>query len=112
MKPKIRPLTGQVLVEIMPAEKQTAGGLAIPEYDPTPEDHQRMARNPEMPPGVKGRVRAIGAWPKTKSGLAQMPEYGVGAFVVIPPKSGLELHRNLGDRFRMVKQSQVLAVLV
>lgn len=108
---KVKPLTGQVLIEVLPPEKESAGGVALPDYDLTPEDQQRLARNPQMPPGLKGRVRAIGAWPKTASGLARMPEFGVGALVIIPPKSGLEMHRNLGDRFRMVKQSQVLAVL-
>ena len=107
----IKPLTGQVLVEILPLEKESAGGIALPDYILTPDEQQRAARDPQQPLGLKGRVRAIGAWPKTKSGLAILPEYGLGAFVIVPPRSGLEMHRNLGENFRMLRQDQVLAVL-
>lgn len=108
---KIKPLTGQVLVELLPEPTETDTGIAIPGYDMTPEDHQREARNPKPPSPHRGVVRAVGPWPKTKSGLMQMPQFGIGALVVVPAKAGVELHRGLGERYRMIQQSQVLAVL-
>ena len=106
---KITPLTGQVLVEILPEPTETDTGIAIPEYDMTPEDHQRAARNPSPPPPHRGIVRAVGQWPKTKSGLMRMPEYGIGAMVVVPARAGLELQHY--KRYRMIQQREVLAVL-
>ena len=107
----IKPLCGQVLVELDAPDKFTAGGIEIPGYTLSPEDHQQAARRPTPPPGVTGIVKSIGAWPKTRSGLARMPEFGVGAKVIIGPHTGLEMQRSLGERMKMVRNEQVLAVL-
>jgi len=108
---KIKPLTGQVLVEILPADKRSAGGIDLPDHTMSPEENQEAARRPTMPPGLTGIVKAIGSWPKMPNGMMMMPEFGVGARVIIGPNAGLEMHRGIGERFKMVRNDQVLAVL-
>ena len=107
----IKPLLGQVLVEILPTDKRSAGGIELPSHTATPEENQEAAHRPTMSPALTGIVKAIGSWPKLSNGMALLPEYGVGSRVVIGPHSGLEMHRGIGERLRMVHQSQVLAVL-
>ncbi|HUD74791.1 MAG TPA: hypothetical protein VMQ76_06940 [Terracidiphilus sp.] len=107
----IKPLPGQVLVEILPDDKRTAGGIELPEHTPSPEENQEAARRPEMPIGLTGVVRAIGQWPKLANGKALMPEFGVGARVVLSRCAGLDLQRGIGERLKMVRNDQVLAVL-
>ena len=109
---KLKPLIGQVLVEILPADTRSAGGVDLPQHTPSPEENQEAARRPTMPPAVTGIVKAIGEWPKTRSGLLKMPEFGVGSKVVIGPNAGLDMERRLGDRLKMVRNEQVLAVLI
>jgi co-chaperonin GroES (HSP10) len=111
VKRKITPLTGQVLVEILPADKFSAGGIEIPEHTMSPEENQLAARNPSPPPPVQGIVRAIGAWPKIKNGMALLPEFGIGARVLIRAMSGIEMCRGIGERLKMVRTEDVLAVL-
>lgn len=108
---RIKPLTGQVLVEILPADKRSAGGIDVPEHTPSPEENQQAAHRPTMPPGLTGVVKAIGPWPKLANGMALMPEFGVGARVVIGPHAGLDMTRGVGERLKMVRNDQVLAVL-
>ena len=107
----IRPLTGQVLVEILPADKRSAGGIDLPDHTMSPEENQQAARQPTMPPGLTGVVKAIGPWPKLANGFALMPEFGVGARVVIGRGAGLDLQRGIGERLKMVRNEQVLAIL-
>lgn len=109
---KVVPLTGQVLVEILPSDKRSAGGIDLIEHTPSPEDNQQSARRPTMPPGLTGIVKAIGPWPKLANGMALMPEFGVGSKVILKPHAGLEMHRNVGERLKMVRNDQVLAVLI
>lgn len=108
---KIKPLTGQVLVEILPSETQSAGGIRLPDHTLSPEEHQERSHSPTPPPGITGIVRAIGSWPKLPSGRALMPEFGIGNKVVLRPHSGQDMQRNVGERFKMVLQDDVLAVL-
>jgi co-chaperonin GroES (HSP10) len=109
---KIRPLTGEVLVQLDGPQRFADIGelLMLPQRTPSPEENQQAARRPTMPPGVTGVVRAIGAWPKLPNGMALLPEYGVGARVVIGANAGLEMHQ-LGTRLKMVHQSQILAII-
>lgn len=108
---RLRPLTGQVLVEILPADKRSAGGIELPEHTMSPEENQLSARRPTMPPGLTGLVKAIGPWPKLSNGMMLMPEFGVGARVVIGRGAGLDLQRGIGERLKMVRNDQVLAVM-
>ena len=108
---RVRPLTGQVLVEILPAEKRSPGGIDLPEHTPSPEENQEAARRPAMPPGLVGTVLEVGNWPKAKNGLRRMPEFHRGCKVIIGHHSGLDLSRGLGPRFKILHWEQVLAVL-
>jgi co-chaperonin GroES (HSP10) len=108
---KIKPLPGQALIEVLPADKRSAGGIEFPEHTLSPEEHQEAAHHPTMPPPITGIVREIGPWPKLKNGMAVMPEFGKGAKVIIGHNAGLQLERGVGQRLRMVHQREVLAVL-
>lgn len=107
---KIKPLPGQALIEILPADKRSAGGIEIPGHTMSPEERQSDHR-PQMPPPLTGIVREIGDWPKLKNGMAVMPEFGIGSKVVVGFNAGLQLERGIGQRLRMVRQREVLAVL-
>jgi co-chaperonin GroES (HSP10) len=109
---RVIPLTGQVLVEILPDEKQSAGGIEFPDHLASPEENQQAARRPEMPKPLQGIVREIGPWPRAKNGLMRLPEFGIGARIVIHPNAGQELRRGIGERLRLVRNEQVLAVLM
>lgn len=109
---QIKPLTGQVLVEILPEDRRTAGGIELPEHTQSPEEVQASHRRPEPPPPWQGIVRAIGDWPKLRNGMLAMPEYGIGARVVVRHNAGVQMQRGIGEKFRMVRQEEVLAVLV
>lgn len=108
---KFKPLTGQVLVEILPEQRMSAGGIALPESQPmSPENVQQSHRDPPMPKPWIGRVVSVGNWPKTKSGLLRMPEYGRNARVVISRNAGQEMAKGSNLHYRMVPQEDVLAV--
>jgi co-chaperonin GroES (HSP10) len=109
---KLKPLTGQVLIEVSPPEKESPGGVALPsELHLSPEIIQEQARNPEKPAKNNvGIVKAIGAWPKTRKGMLRMPEYGLGAKVLFNPWRGVEMVNGVG-RLRMISQDDVLAVI-
>lgn len=110
---KIRPLPGQVLIEILDPPTKSAGGVDLPDERPlSPEFVQSTHINPEKPAKNHiGIVRAVGDWPKLKCGLLLMPEFSVGSRVVFHPFRGTELHWGTSRRLRMVRQSDVMAVL-
>lgn len=83
----------------------------LPQHTPSAEENQEAARRPTMPSGLTGVVKAIGPWPKLPNGMMAMPEFGVGARVVIGRNAGFEMHRGTGERLKMVHNDQVLAVL-
>lgn len=107
---RIKPLTGQALVEILPEEK-LVGSLVLPDHTASPEEQQQRDHRPSPPAPVTGIVRAIGQWPKLKNGMARMPDFGIGAKVLLPKYCGQEMQRGIGKRLKMVMQSDVLAVL-
>lgn len=108
---RIRPLTGQVLVRILPRDTRSPGGIELPEVHLSPEAVQETHRNPSPPPPEMGIVEAIGKWPKTRSGMLLMPEFGVGARVVVGHHAGQQLARSMGEKLRLVNVREVLAVL-
>lgn len=108
---KVKPLTGQVLVEILPAENKIPGGIEFPQRSLSAEEVQDTHQNPEKPKALIGKVRAIGPWPKLKNGMCLLPEYGVNARVVINPNVGQLLQLETSKRLKLLRQSQVLAVL-
>lgn len=111
---RVTPLTGQVLIEVLPTETRSAGGVELPpDLTLSAEIVQESHANPEKPAKNHiGIVRAIGPWPKTRSGLIQMPEFGIGAKVVFNPFRGTAMQRGIGEHLRMVRNDDVLAVLL
>jgi len=107
----IRPLTGQVLIEILPRDRFSPGGIEFPEYTLSAEEVQQRNHVPTKPPPLHGVVTAIGAWPKLRNGMALMPEFGVGAKVIVRHNAGLQMHRGIGEKFRMCLVEEVLAVV-
>lgn len=107
---KVRPLSGQVLVEILPHDKVSPGGIEIPQRSLSPEEIQDTHLNPEKPKPWFGMVRSIGKWPKLKGGLTLMPEFGVNAKVIIRHNAGTPFQDGTHRRLRMVSQSDVLAI--
>lgn len=108
---RVKPLTGQVLIQLLPEEKQSAGGIELPDHTLSPEEVQEQHRHPTPPPGIRGRVVEIGPWPRLRNGMCLLPEFGRGSVVVIPPRAGIEMDWQSQRRLKMVKQSDVLAVL-
>jgi chaperonin GroES len=100
----IRPLTAQVLVEVLPPETKTDGGLFIPDVA------QKSPRGEKTKP-FKALVVAIGPWRKTKQGFAVLPDFGIGHTVLCTPYAGQAVSRNIGERYQLVKSDDVLAVV-
>lgn len=99
----VKPLTDQVLVEVLPPDTMTHGGISLPEIC--------WDGSPEKKPPFKAVVLAIGPWRKTKQGFAVLPPFGVGAKVLCSAYRGTQLTRNIGERYRLVKSDDVLAVV-
>jgi chaperonin GroES len=100
----IRPLTNQVLLEVLPPDEKSFGGIVIPETlrNGSPDDKK---------PPFKGIVVAIGPWRKTNQGLAVLPEFKRGDVVLCSPYRGHKLTRNIGERYQLVRTDDVLAVV-
>lgn len=108
---RVRPLTGQVLVKIDPRESRSQGGIEIPNVTLSADEVQLRSHNPTKPPPEIGTVEAIGPWPKLSNGKLDMPAFAVGAKVVVRQGSGINCHRNIGERLKLMKVGDVLAVL-
>ena len=108
---RVRPLTGQVLIEILPKDRFSPGGIEFPDHTMSPEEVQASHRNPQRPPPLQGIVREIGNWPKLPNGMMAMPEFGIGAKVIVRHNAGLQMHRGIGEKFRMCLVEEVLAVV-
>lgn len=116
MRP-VRPLRGQVFIEMIPADQYSDGGIYIPEIarqDPMTEYGRAKLIRPRADP-VRGYVRAIGPWPQVKKGKHKgfqiMPEFKVGDLVIVPAHAGQPLSDGFGHGFKMVDQMAVLAVI-
>ncbi len=108
---KIKPLPGMSLIELDVPDKVSAGGIDIPDHTLSAEEHQQRSHNPEQPPGLTGVVVAIGEWPKNKKGQLLMPQFGIGARIVIRPTAGQEMHYGSTSRLRTIWNDDALAVI-
>lgn len=95
----IRPFQGQVLVEMLPSDAFTQGGLEIPD---------KAKEKPQ-----EGIVRRIGTWRQARKSRSLIPyDFRVGDKVLVDRRSwGPIIDRHIGERFRLVKADQILAVL-
>jgi co-chaperonin GroES (HSP10) len=94
---KIKPLAGQVLLAVKPRQEAECG-IEIPESS-------RESRQPVR----EAKVLAIGPWKKI-NGFALLPEFGIGATVLVSDYSGTKIDANPGN-MRLVHMDDVLAVL-
>lgn len=115
---RITPLRGQALLEMIPADTHSAGGVFIPEtarQEPATELSRAKLIDPRGTP-VKGYVNAIGPWPLVKKGKHKgfqiMPEFKVGDLVIVPAHAGQPLSDGFGHGFKLVDQLAVLAVIL
>lgn len=94
----IRPFQGQVLVEMLPSPLEN--GLWV---TPT-KDYLRPQ---------EGIVRRIGTWRQARKSRSLIPyDFRVGDKVLVDRRSwGPIIDRHIGERFRLVKADQILAVL-
>lgn len=100
----IKPLTGQILVKVLPPDPTTAGGLVLPDIaHDTPRGEKAKA--------FKALVVAMGPWKRTKQGYGILPDFGLNAVVLCTPYRGTKLGRTLGERLQMVNFEDVLAVV-
>lgn len=100
----IRPLTNQALIEVLPNETQTHSGLFIP-------DQAKAGERGEKKAPFKGLVVAVGKWKTTRLGFSVLPEIQPGQKVLCSAYSGQALTRNIGERYRLVRVDDVLAVI-
>lgn len=112
MNYRVRPLMGQVLVELVPPPKQR-GEILLPDHTVTPEEQQQRDHNPThwKPGPVEGIVVAIGPWKRLKNGMALLPPFGVGAKVLVPKNAGMAMSYDVSQRLKMIPSEEVLAVL-
>lgn len=106
----IRPMSNQVLLRVIPADTQSAGGIAFPEYTLTPEDHQERSKTPTPPPPIKAKVLAIGPWPKLKNGMIKPPPFPPDSTVLIRNGAGIKLAYGTDDKLRIVESEEILGV--
>ena len=99
----LRPLTGQCLVEILPENNLSDGGILIPETAKGKDDVGRL-------PPMKAKVWRLGPWPQKKCGLAVLPEIAPGDVVLVSQYAGQKI-KQLGEMFRLVGIGDVLAKL-
>lgn len=107
----VRPLTGQVLLRVLPSETVSAGGIVIPEHTLSPEEHQERNHHPDPPGPVTAQVVAVGPWKRLRNGLALIPPISPNSKVLIRPGCGQQLSRGVNEQLRLVKVDDVLAVL-
>lgn len=105
---RIKPLTGQVLVLLLPRDEKI-GEIFIPETandgKATHDDMyvKRLAR--------KGIVQSIGPWKKTKDGKAILPDFRKGQTILLNDYVGQKLTHDVEDNLRLIKYDDVLGVL-
>lgn len=92
----IRPLAGQILLCMDPADDVSHGGIIIPEKAQTR--------------AVTGKVVKLGRWIPDKNGNLQPYEFKRGDRVVVSAYRGRWLHEER-DRMKLMDAKDVLAVL-
>ena len=104
MKPKrIRPLKGQALVELLPEEAESHGGIALPENARVKDSIGRM-------PACAARVLALGIWPTTSTGRMLAYEVHAGSLVLVDPAIGKNVGAEL-KRLKLYDHREILAAI-
>lgn len=112
----VRPCRGKVLIEMIPPDEVSPGGVFLPEQVYSVASDTGRSK-PLTPRGatVRARVISIGPWPLVKKGPKKgfqlMPEFKEGDLVIVSAHGGTYMSYGTNQRLRMVRQSGVLAVL-
>lgn len=101
---KVRPLTGQVLIEVLPPDAKTDGGLFIPDVA------QTSPRGEKGRP-FKARVLSVGPWRKTRKGLSVLPDVHAGNEVLVSFYGGQKLSYGTNEKLMLVKADDLLAIV-
>jgi len=99
----IRPLPGQVLLQVLPPKETTDSGLFLPDIS-----HDRERGEKEKP--AHALVIAVGPWRKAKNGFSILPDFQPGDKVLVSFYAGTKLTRSIGSRLRLCHVKDVLAV--
>jgi len=100
----IKPLTGQVCIQLLPADEKTDGGLFLPDVaQDTPRGEKARPR--------KGLVICSGPWRKTKAGFCILPDFRPGDTVLVSEYLGTKLTRAIGENLRLCRVDDVLAIV-
>ncbi len=96
--PKLKPMSGYVLVEPMQLEKKTATGIVLP------DTHDEKSQ--------KGKIIALGGSQITDSGKKITPEFKVGETVIYKKWGGDEVKFGVsGKEYIFVKFEDILAII-
>lgn len=101
---KIRPLTGQVLVKLLPPDEKD-GSIFVTEQVSSPDNIYAKSRP------RRGVIVGIGPWKKTKNGLGVLPPVKPRDTVILSPYKGQNLTRDIADNMVLVNSDDILAVL-
>lgn len=96
---KIRPLQGQVLVQMRPADEKSDGGLHIPE----------VAQEKPM----RAVVIRTGTWAQAKKNGALIAyDVSPGDTVLVHKHAGVQVDKaNLGNHLKLVRADDIIAIL-
>lgn len=100
---RVRPLSNQVFVRIAPKERNSIGGLILP-------DALRLFATEKKPP-VRATVISVGGWRKTKAGLSILPDISPGQMVLVDGYNGLKCVLGVNDEYRLCSIDDVLAIV-
>jgi chaperonin GroES len=95
MTVNVRPLTGQVLLEMLPPKDEINGVFLPSKYRSKP---------------TRGRILKLGPWPALRNGMRLLPEVKVGDIVWIPNMVGQKLTRDVSEKYKLVRSRDVLCV--
>lgn len=101
---KIKPLTGQVLVRLLPPDEME-GSLFVANGESNQENIYAKSRP------RKGVIVGIGPWRKTKNGLGVLPPVKPRDTVLLSPYKGQNLTRDIADNMILINSDDILAVL-
>lgn len=100
---KFRPLQGQVLVELIPYDKETAAGLVIPDTAKNKDEIGRM-------PAQRAKVLSLGVWPTTKKGHLIPYDFAIGNIVLVDPTMGTNLSSEQ-RRWKLYRSEQIIGLV-
>ena len=103
----LKPLRGQVLINLLPPDQKTSGGLFLPDIAQSAEAGSKAFPR-------KGRVEAVGVWKSIERDgqtFHILPDFKPGDVVILSDYAGTKLTRGIGETLRLCRVDDVLAIL-